>query len=1652
MDSGDVDPSSTLWTKNLDSITAKAVGRATQEILNGATESNVQSENSSAPFSERLQSMKSQYEKIIAEQGDLPYVDKERYEKINGVLSTLNNFHTATGVDGNPVKYSPIPLDKRATPSTISAVMKNVIRAGENKRFIRMGTNADKLQSLSVQIGDMTPSDTPFSYLKRAIKTTDDLIKEYTSVFDYAKDNREVAAVKAEVSQLGDYYREMERILATGNQRTLNGAAQNGTLSTFLKAKADQNKLQAHIDQIQSEFDGTPFVGKSRQIQAEQRAQARLDAKAIRQESAAAMRNQKKTINDLERDKFFAANLLKGDETSAKVFVANMFAAKNTIDPTSIFKDVSFLRKDDVLPNGQPFGEDRGYTDRTTGKIYLNRDALIDEAATTEYVNTPGAFSKEHVYMDKNKVRETFLHEVMHTNIDVLGDERYKKLVALVKKWARLKKGITEVEVGIYKRAVKRLEAKHGKVDVDQGVYDAELLAYATEEAIAAGIEPDGLTRTGSVKNLLSQLAQLFTDVLKKLIPDFKGNLTANELVTISYALAGMRYDSKTNHSKRYGLLKVAEDLNKTNKPIEGLVGKEGFYSSAERKKANLTSAFEDLLSETPFDPEAEENQLPDSRLYMFGRLVSDSSMISISALELEDGSVQVETLDDSSGTRLYENHTFTDLDSFYAWSRDRGYVINKSMTVNTNEVPRPGVTYRNANTPEGLVNTNEGLVKRSMLLNDNLSKFLNKLTVIPGSEMFLDHIASLFTQANIKAINADGLIYSMMQAVKGAYTSDEVTKNVNKAVQAYEMEIAKNRASLRRTGDTTMTTFDRRQSILDSIRELSSMGLNEFDIENSMRAMFAQQEALLNTKDAYAGLNNVPITNQTAFHWSPELGNIKPDDTAPTTYGSYDGKRMKMVDDKDGSLFISKLSQQQFEVVKQLADKMIQMNDAVLDAEYASKIITKDTYDNFHGKLYLPMREPGVVMTKTGLSKEARVTRSGNNTIESLFSSVTARSNSVARNNGYRGFGEILRANPIPTLATVNVQTAGVTSIEDLENLANDSGYEGSWVYLDDGRRVVITPTLKEHRELLKRVPRNTVLEKIAATQRFGSIVRVMLSPAVQTSMLLRDSVMAHTNLQYAFPKLTNDEAMKVGNALIKKGVMGMRTLFKSRGGTKPLTENTDSVWFKKEYDAAGGGITLGARYGYDTANRDVLSAIDDGSQAKTFRHVKEIADGAKRGLLGVLHVVEDVYRFGAYQAYIELKHGGKFDSQEQLRTYLELNPDVSADATLGSKRLLGDFDKRGTTQTGPALMMFFNATMQGNKSFVGALNTPHGKRMVLSFALLVLATTMIDIGEEEEDESGKSLSYRRTKRGGLVGFGDFWFPAPPELRGLTTAVKNIAYLSNGDMDVGEFALSSSLGLLQTFSPVQIENIQGSDNAIAVPLLSFVPVLAHGVAKTALDVNSFGGKLTNDAVYDKEGRKVKNPAEFMKINQSDADWAVAAAEGIYRYTGFDNSPASIEAQADAALGSVYNSMIKPALGVATGKMDTVDALNKAVNPLRNPSYKAAVDDDFEKVTKGIYADANLGDVRMGPKGRNILMDTPETALRKEALKVTKDASNVKIGGVSMAEAIRKKEQAREAEDYIRVEQMDALITQIGERKRQIKGDFLRKINEGEFE
>ena len=125
------------------------------------------------------------------------------------------------------------------------------------------------------------------------------------------------------------------------------------------------------------------------------------------------------------------------------------------------------------------------------------------------------------------------LHEIgVHVGFrNFFNEGQYKALVNQVKQWAQRTDGSIEEKVG--KAAQRRVEM----ANTDESQVDDELLAYAVEEAVQMGVNPQGVKGGSALRNWLNMVVAAF----KKALNAFginPTNLQAGDLVNFAYGCA----------------------------------------------------------------------------------------------------------------------------------------------------------------------------------------------------------------------------------------------------------------------------------------------------------------------------------------------------------------------------------------------------------------------------------------------------------------------------------------------------------------------------------------------------------------------------------------------------------------------------------------------------------------------------------------------------------------------------------------------------------------------------------------------------------------------------------------------------------------------------------------------------------------------------------------------------------------------------------------------------------------------------------------------------------------------------------------------------------------------------------------------------------
>ena len=181
-------------------------------------------------------------------------------------------------------------------------------------------------------------------------------------------------------------------------------------------------------------------------------------------------------------------------------------------------------RKVEVLNSVQEFLDDPK-TEYTKEEIPLDAKAFVDPKTGKAYM-----FAQN---IGKGEGLGVLLHEVgVHLGFrNLFNAAQYNALVKGVENWS--KRTDNSIEAKVARRAKERVEA--AKTSKEQ--YNDELLAYAVEEAIKAGVKPSALRNGSPIQNWLANVL----DGLKRALTTFGINpktLTAGDLVNMAYGAA----------------------------------------------------------------------------------------------------------------------------------------------------------------------------------------------------------------------------------------------------------------------------------------------------------------------------------------------------------------------------------------------------------------------------------------------------------------------------------------------------------------------------------------------------------------------------------------------------------------------------------------------------------------------------------------------------------------------------------------------------------------------------------------------------------------------------------------------------------------------------------------------------------------------------------------------------------------------------------------------------------------------------------------------------------------------------------------------------------------------------------------------------------
>jgi hypothetical protein len=284
--------------------------------------------------------------------------------------------------------------------------------------------------------------------------------------------------------------------------------------------KSERNALQAFVD-VAEDPTTVPLVTRSRlakvrtELEAKQRSLTLAEiAKAEAEKMAYPSL---RTTAEETKFEFSRGTPVNGGQTVASLEKA---LDKAVGDPGVAGKRIKIFQSVSDL-----------FADPQYGSDYKGADIPANAKAFVNPKNGQAVMFADNI--GKGEELGVLLHEIgVHIGFrNLFSAAQYKQLVNAVKGWAKRNDNSSESKIA--KRAIERVEA--AETTAEQ--YDDELLAYAVEEAIKAGVNPDALQNGSPIRSWL----KVVMDVLKKALAKYGINvktLTAGDLVNMAYGAA----------------------------------------------------------------------------------------------------------------------------------------------------------------------------------------------------------------------------------------------------------------------------------------------------------------------------------------------------------------------------------------------------------------------------------------------------------------------------------------------------------------------------------------------------------------------------------------------------------------------------------------------------------------------------------------------------------------------------------------------------------------------------------------------------------------------------------------------------------------------------------------------------------------------------------------------------------------------------------------------------------------------------------------------------------------------------------------------------------------------------------------------------------
>ena len=612
-----------------------------------------------------------------------------------------------------------------------------------------------------------------------------------------------------------------------------------------------------------------------------------------------------------------------------------------------------------------------------------------------------------------------------------------------------------------------------------------------------------------------------------------------------------------------------------------------------------------------------------------------------------------------------------------------------------------------------------------------------------------------------------------------------------------------------------------------------------------------------------------------------------------------------RAIDDSDGSKYRSTWTAEDRLFAKSLKKLFTDINNRVLEIEYAAGRMTEKQFKELYGKFYVPLRNEDDGATAFTKKVTGRRTKA-DSPMTHFQSNMYARLKSAEQSMVMQEVMDTLAKNPVDGFMSFNSTT--LTKNQEGKYIQRADGLiKGStFTFFRDGMKYtavvddpVLSRALKAQRDGAEKDSGGLgYMRMISGMTSMLARARTM-TPKFFITSIFRDGSTALVNHQAAFRGKSGLTGLEHQALAIKTVAYAAKNL----GNMLKWKANPDKADWRYKVYRKYGGIGNSEQFDLDSVRNQIGQNIFDK------RGFLSGVKAAGRKYQDIMHASDDLIRFATWLTFLEKKAGRNFTSEDDMRSFLVNNPDISSLATSGSKNITGNFQNKGIgNRFERSHFIFWNATMTGISNVFRMFNPRYGMQGIGAGTTLFTLMFLQGLGAPDDDDDEKSRLFRLKGLGdwvGLGGEGGFAWPLSQELRPISHLAYGLSGVLTDNLTVGQGVKMISDGALQGLSP--FTPAQTSDDTFNM-LYPFVPTVIQPFALASTDENFFGQPV-RPKVYDTEGREITDAPDAIRYKGSDAPWAIEMAHAFYRATdgAVDVLPGSIEEFPRQILGGFYS-------------------------------------------------------------------------------------------------------------------------------------------------